>query len=247
MGNGNHTDRVDKPIVEAVELSKSYGNGVKTWALRGVDFRIDSGEFLAIVGASGSGKTTLLNMVGALDRPSSGRIFIDGVDTSTLDDSALAALRGQTIGFVFQFHYLLSEFTVLENALMPQWIQGKSVDKRWVKDLLVRVGLGDRLHARPNELSGGQQQRVAIVRALANRPKLILADEPTGNLDSQNGALVFDLLTELNEELGTAFMLVTHDDRLAQRARRIVAMGDGRIMADYRVDQVEQEASLTMR
>jgi len=243
----SHPELVERPIVEAIELAKCYGNGIKTWALRGVDFRIDPGEFLAVVGASGSGKSTLLNMVGALDRPTSGKILIDGVDTSALDDPALAAVRGETIGFVFQFHYLLSEFTVLENALMPQWIRGKSDDKEWVKSLLERVGLGDRFHARPNELSGGQQQRVAIVRALANRPKLILADEPTGNLDSQNGALVFDLLTELNEELGTAFMLVTHDDRLAQRARRIVAMGDGQIVADYRVDQVEREAGLVIR
>lgn len=243
----SHTKVVEQPIVEAIELSKSYGNGVRTWALRGVDFRIDPGEFLAVVGASGSGKSTLLNMVGALDRPTSGKIIIDGLDTSTLDDPALAAVRGETIGFVFQFHYLLAEFTVLENALMPQWIRGKAVDKEWVTSLLARVGLGDRLHARPNELSGGQQQRVAIVRALANKPKLILADEPTGNLDSQNGALVFDLLTELNEELGIAFMLVTHDDQLARRARRIVAMGDGHIVADYRAGQVEQETGLVVR
>ena len=235
----------DRPIVQAVEVSKSYGSGVKTWALRGVDFRIEAGEFVAIVGASGSGKSTLLNVLGALDRPSSGRIFIDGVDTSRLDDTALAAVRGDAIGFVFQFHYLLSEFTILENALMPLWIRSerpKPEHVDWVKELLHRVGLGDRLKSRPGELSGGQQQRAAIVRALANRPKLILADEPTGNLDSQNGAMVFDLLTELNGELGTAFMLVTHDDRLAQRARRIVAMGDGMIVADYEVDLVEAEA-----
>lgn len=235
------------PIVEAVELSKSYGNGIKTWALRGVDFRIDAGEFIAIVGSSGSGKSTLLNLVGALDKPSSGRIFIDGVETSTLDDDGLAAVRGDTIGFVFQFHYLLAEFTVLENALMPLWIRRRATtreDTAWVKELLDRVGLGARLNSRPGELSGGQQQRVAIVRALANRPKLILADEPTGNLDSQNGALVFELLTELNVELGTAFMLVTHDDRLAQKAQRIVAMGDGHIVADYRVDAVEVDTKI---
>ena len=233
------------PVVETVELSKSYGSGIVTWALRGVDFRIDAGEFVAIVGSSGSGKSTLLNLVGALDKPSSGRIFIDGVDTSTLDDFGLARLRGDVIGFVFQFHYLLAEFTVLENALMPLWIRGSSAsrdDTNWVKELLARVGLSERLNSRPGQLSGGQQQRVAIVRALANRPKLVLADEPTGNLDSQNGALVFDLLTELNAELGTAFMLVTHDDRLARRAQRIVAMGDGNVIADYRVSEVEKEA-----
>ena len=231
-----------RPIVETVEISKCYGDGVKTWALRGVDFRIDPGEFVAIVGASGSGKSTLLNVVGALDRPSMGSILIDGVDTSQLDDIALAAMRGEAIGFVFQFHYLLAEFTILENALMPLWIRKDNPTPEqieWVKELLAKVGLGDRMKRRPGELSGGQQQRAAIVRALANRPKLILADEPTGNLDSQNGAMVFDLLTELNRELGIAFMLVTHDDRLAQKAQRIVAMGDGQIVADYQVNKVE--------
>lgn len=233
-----------RPIIETVEVSKSYGDGVKTWALRGVDFRIQAGEFVAIVGASGSGKSTLLNVVGALDKPSSGRIFIDGVDTHNFDDAALAAVRGDTIGFIFQFHYLLAEFSILENALMPLWIRREAPTRQqidWVKELLDRVGLGDRLKSRPGQLSGGQQQRAAIVRALANRPKLILADEPTGNLDSQNGAMVFDLLTEINSELGIAFMLVTHDDRLAQMAQRIVGMGDGMIVADYAVDQVEAE------
>lgn len=236
------------PIVETVELSKSYGNGIKTWALRGLDFQIDPGEFLAIVGASGSGKSTLLNLVGALDRPSSGKILIDGIDTSTLDDLGLARLRGDTIGFVFQFHYLLAEFNVLENAMMPLVIrkQPTKEEKKWVTDLLERVGLGGRFRCKPNELSGGQQQRVAIVRALANRPSLILADEPTGNLDSENGALVFELLTELNREFGIAFMLVTHDDRLARKAQRIVAMGDGQIVADYRVDAVDLESQRTL-
>lgn len=234
----------DKNIVQAVEVSKSYGEGVKTWALRGVDFQIRPGEFVAIVGASGSGKSSLLNITGALDRPSSGRIFIDGKDTSVLDDAALAAVRGDAIGFVFQFHYLLAEFTVLENVLMPLWIRRRSATREqteWIKDLLNRVGLGDRQKSRPGELSGGQQQRAAIVRALANRPKLILADEPTGNLDSQNGAMVFELLEELNSELGTAFMLVTHDDRLARKAQRIVAMGDGMIVADYEVGKIESD------
>ena len=215
-----------RAIVEAVELAKSYGNGIKTWALRGVDFRIDPGEFLAIVGASGSGKSTLLNMVGALDRPSSGRIFIDGIDTSTLDDPALASVRGDKVGFVFQFHYLLSEFTVLENALMPQWIRSRGADKEWVKSLLGRVGLGDRLNSRPNELSGGQQQRVAIVRALANRPKLILADEPTGNLDRKTGDGIVDLLKSLNDE-GLTVIMVTHETSYKARATKVVEMTDG--------------------
>lgn len=238
----------NRAIVDAIEISKSYGDSVRTWALRGVDFRMESGEFVAIIGASGSGKSTLLNMVGALDRPTSGRILIDGQDISFLEEHDLAVVRGSTIGFVFQFHYLLREFTILENVLMPLLIQGgpSSEDVKWVKELLERVGLHDRMHRKPGQLSGGQQQRAAIVRALANRPKLVLADEPTGNLDSQNGAMVFDMLTELNAELGIAFMLVTHDDRLAKKAHRIVAMGDGHIIADYNVDIVNEESESRM-
>ncbi len=233
------------PTILTANLSKSYGAGIMTWALQEVDFRVESGEFVAVVGASGSGKSTLLNIIGALDKPSSGRVFINGCDTWRLDEDSLAVLRGETIGFIFQFHYLLNEFSVLENALMPVCIRkGRATreDTDWVTHLLDRVGLAGRLKSRPNELSGGQQQRAAIVRALANRPKLILADEPTGNLDSKNGAMVFDLLTDLNFQLGTSFVLVTHDDRLAQRADRIVAMEDGRISADYRVGECREAA-----
>lgn len=232
------------PILQTIDLAKSYGEDVITWALRRVNLEVRPGEFVAIVGASGSGKSTLLNMIGALDRPSSGRILIDGRDTSCMDEVELAGLRGDSVGFIFQFHYLLAEFSVLENALMPLWVRRGGPtpeDVRWVKSLLARVGLKDKMNSRPTQLSGGQQQRAAIVRALANRPKLILADEPTGNLDSRSGATVFELLTELNFQLGTAFVLVTHDDRLAQRAQRIVAMEDGQIVADYRVAEVEEE------
>jgi ABC-type lipoprotein export system ATPase subunit len=154
-------------------------------------------------------------------------------------------LRSQTIGFIFQFHYLLNEFSIFENALMPLNISkggASSSDVKWVRKLFDKVGLTNQMHRRPGQLSGGQQQRAAIVRALANRPKLILADEPTGNLDSQNGNLVFDLLTDINSELGMAFVLVTHDDRLAQRADRIVSMEDGRIVADYVPMDVERGA-----
>jgi lipoprotein-releasing system ATP-binding protein len=234
------------PILETVDLVKTYGSGVVTRALRGINLQVDAGEFVAIVGASGSGKSTLLNVIGALDKPTSGNVFIDGEDTSRLDEAGLAALRGDTIGFIFQFHYLLSEFSVLENALMPLAIRkgGPTADDlNWVKTLLARVGLKDRMDRRPGQLSGGQQQRAAIVRALANRPKLILADEPTGNLDSHNGARVFELLTELNSQLGTAFVLVTHDDRLAKQAQRIVAMEDGHIVADYRAAELREEVA----
>lgn len=232
------------PIIETVNISKIYGNGVGTWALRGVNFRVEPGEFVAVVGASGSGKSTLLNVIGALDRPTSGHVCIGGCNTSQLGEEGLAALRGNTIGFIFQFHNLLNEFTVLENALMPLSIRRggpSSDDTQWVKGLLARVGLKDRINHRPTQLSGGQQQRCAIVRALANRPRLILADEPTGNLDSRNGAAVFELLRELNRQLRTAFVLVTHDDRMAQEAERIVAMEDGHIVADYRAAEVQRE------
>ena len=235
------------PILRTVDLAKSYGGAVPTWGLRGVNLEILPREFVAIVGASGSGKSTMLNLIGALDRPTCGKVYIDGWDTSRLDEPALAALRGDTVGFIFQFHYLLNEFSVLENVLMPICARkgcARAEDLQWVKTLLERVGLADRLKSKPPQLSGGQQQRAAIVRALANRPKLILADEPTGNLDSRNGAMVFDLLTELNCQLGTAFVLVTHDDRLAKKADRIVAMEDGRIVADYRSSDVNEAAGV---
>lgn len=232
-------------ILHTEDLAKSYGVDVVTWALCGVNFDVHAGEFCAIVGASGSGKSTLLNLIGALDKPTIGRVCIGGQDTSRLDDNGLAALRGDTIGFIFQFHYLLNEFNVLENALMPicaRHGRASRDDIDWVKTLLCRVGLGEKMSSRPGQLSGGQQQRAAIVRALANRPKLILADEPTGNLDSRNGAMVFDMLTELNRQFGTAFVLVTHDDNLAKRADRIVAIEDGRIVADYCVRDVDEQA-----
>ncbi len=246
--SGATTQRMDdsgrQPVAQAIELVKTYGSGVITRALRGVNLHVRPGEFVAVVGASGCGKSTLLNMLGALDKPTSGKVIVDGQDTADLDEPGLAALRGDTIGFIFQFHYLLSEFSVLENALMPLSVRKgtpSADDIRWVKALLARVGLSERMNHRPTQLSGGQQQRAAIVRALAKRPKLILADEPTGNLDSHSGAAVFDLLTELNFQLGTAFVLVTHDDRLAKRAHRIVVMEDGHIVADYCPDELGED------
>ena len=232
------------PILQTVDIKKTYGEDVITWALRGVNLTVEQGEFAAIVGASGSGKSTLLNMIGALDKPTSGYVLIDGTNTSELSEAGLAALRGDTIGFIFQFHYLLNEFSVLENALMPLDLRKGGAGREeieWVKELLCKVGLKDRMKNRPAQLSGGQQQRAAIVRALANRPKLILADEPPGNLDSENGALVFDMLREINSEYGIAFVLVTHDDRLAEEAERIISVGDGQIVADFKVDDVERE------
>jgi len=231
-------------IVKTIDLCKRYGEGIATWALRGVNLDIEAGEFVSVVGASGSGKSTLLNMVGALDIPTSGRVIINGEETRDMDETELAALRGDTVGFIFQFHHLLNEFSVIENALMPMSIRKGHItgdDLDWVHYLIDRVGLRHKMESRPGQLSGGQQQRAAIVRALANRPRLILADEPTGNLDSHNGAMVFDVLTELNQQMGTAFVLVTHDDRLAQRAGRIIAMEDGQVIADYRPTDVRAE------
>jgi ABC-type lipoprotein export system ATPase subunit len=230
-----------KSLVDIENVSKGYGEGIITWALRSVNLTITPGEFTAIVGASGSGKSTLLNLIGALDKPTFGRVRVDGKDTAILNEEGLAELRSGTIGFVFQFHYLLKEFSILDNALMPLMMRNHGATRdeiQWVHKLFARVGLDQQKHCRPSQLSGGQQQRAAIVRALANKPKLILADEPTGNLDRQNGTMVFDLLTEINAQLGIAFVLVTHDDRLAERARRVIVIEDGTVAADYDVETV---------
>ena len=187
---------VPPAVVETRALTKTYFGKVDVPVLLGVDLAIRAEEFVAVIGQSGSGKSTLLNILGALDTPTGGTVLINGVDISTLDDDELAGLRSDEIGFVFQFHYLLDEFTCLENALMPLIIRhGEPTDeeRRRTIDLLERVGLGGQLHKRPDEMSGGENQRCAIVRALANGPKIILADEPTGNLDSRSGEQVFDL------------------------------------------------------
>ncbi|GAB4457943.1 MAG: ABC transporter ATP-binding protein [Armatimonadaceae bacterium] len=219
-------------IVEVEGLKKTYGadgpNPVEV--LHGIHMRALAGEFVAIIGQSGSGKSTLLNILGALDQPTEGTVRIDGVDIGLLDTDALADLRSNKVGFVFQFHYLLDEYTCLENALMPiiirKGVPGRE-DTEYVKKLLKRVGLESQLNKRSNQMSGGQQQRCAIVRALANKPKLVLADEPTGNLDSHSGQEVFEMMREMASETGVAFLMVTHDERLAQEADRILRIEDG--------------------
>lgn len=219
-------------VIETQDLHKTYGGKVPVPVLHGVDLRIAAGEFVAIMGQSGSGKSTLLNLLGALDVATSGKVFINGVDLSTLDDDGLARLRNEEIGFIFQAHFLMDEFTCLENALMPLMIRSgvpTQAEQARVVQLLERVGLGDKIDRLPEELSGGERQRCAIVRALANEPKIILADEPTGNLDSESGEVVFALMREMNRETGVAFVMVTHDDRLAKRASRILYIKDGRI------------------
>lgn len=222
----------DRPpvVIEARNLRKTYSGKIDVPVLFGVNFSIRREEFVAIVGQSGSGKSTLLNLLGALDTPTGGTVVINGVDISRLEEDELARLRSDQIGFIFQFHYLLDEFSCLENALMPITIrQGDASEEDQVRviELLRRVGLGDRIHHRPEEMSGGENQRCAVVRAVANAPRIVLADEPTGNLDSRSGQEVFQLMREMNRESGVAFLMITHDDRLAQAADRILLIEDG--------------------
>lgn len=220
------------PVAEVRAVNRIYTNGVETQVLFDIDMKLLPGEFAAVAGASGSGKTTLLNIIGLLDTPTSGQVILAGQDATRLPDQERARLRREYLGFIFQFHYLLPEFTALENALIPCRLAGGQCDgearERMVR-LLEQVGLGDRLDYRPSQLSGGQQQRVAIVRSLANDPALVLADEPTGNLDSKSGRAVFDLMRELNATSGKAFLVVTHDEHFAAQADRMIHIVDGRI------------------
>jgi len=223
---------VSRYVVEARDLRKTYMGKIETPVLQGLNFTIQPGEFVAIMGQSGSGKSTLLNILGCLDRASAGTLLLDGHDVSRLVDDELAELRSSCIGFVFQFHFLLDEFTCEENAVMPILIRKGHVprtDRDRVRKLLRRVGLSSVMDHTPDTMSGGQNQRCAIVRALANEPSLILADEPTGNLDRRSGEEVFSLLRDMNKEIGAAVILVTHDDRLAAEADRILSIEDGLI------------------
>ncbi len=223
-------------LLQASGLKKVYGSVIPTVALDDVDVDLDHSAFVSLVGQSGSGKSTLLNMMGLLDTPSAGEIVLDNQKTNSLGRNARAGLRNRLLGFVFQFHYLLPEFSVLENVLMPALIAG--TDAKAGRDyaaeilgLLGLAGLGDK---NANELSGGQKQRVAIGRALMNRPALVLADEPTGNLDTTNTNQVFELFRKINVELGTAFLIVTHDRRIAQQTDRILEIEDGRLTQDVK-------------
>ncbi len=225
----------DGLVVQLEGVHRHYGQRVVTRAVDGVDFQLRAGEFTALMGPSGSGKSTLLNLIGLLDRPTAGRIAVHGRDTADLDDTGLTRLRAREIGFVFQFHHLLPAFTALENVMLPG-LADRGRERRRVRErageLLGRVGLAERAGHKPSELSGGQPQRVAVARALALDPPLVLADEPTGNLDTRAADEVFALLREINRERGTAFLVVTHDRRMAERCDRIVELVDGRITAD---------------
>lgn len=222
-------------MIQIEHLNKIYGKDIKTQVLFDINLSVAQGSFNSIIGQSGSGKTTLLNMIGALDKPTSGDIYIDGTNIRTLSAAKLARLRNETMGFVFQFHYLLPEFSALENVLMPFEISGKKVTKEvkeQAKEYLELVGLKDYMNNQATKLSGGQQQRTAIARALMNRPKLLLADEPTGNLDSDSTEKIYELLRKINLELKTTFVIITHDRRIAEKADRIIEIKDGRIHMD---------------
>ena len=234
-----HDERPDTEVLRLANLRKSYnvGTPVESEVLHGLDLRVEQRDFAALIGPSGSGKSTLLNLLGLLDTPTAGEVFLLGEPTSAMDDDARTALRGGTIGFVFQFHHLLSALTTIENVLLPRvLIHGKprASDVAFARSLLDDIGLGELAERKPSQLSGGQQQRVAIARALMTRPRLLLADEPTGNLDTATAASVFTLFRRINRERGCAVLVVTHDPRLSDSCDRTIELVDGRIVADAR-------------
>lgn len=222
-------------VTRIENITRIFKTGdVETQALRGVSLTIEKGEFTALVGPSGSGKTTLLQLIGCLDQPTSGRVIINGKDVSKLNRNQRADMRRGTIGFIFQFFALIPTLTAYENVELPLLLNGKSAAERRqrVTSLLESVGLADRAHHRPDQLSGGEQQRVAIARALAPNPTLILADEPTANLDTANGQQVMETMTRLNQETGVTFVFATHDPRVIKFARRVITLRDGMVVED---------------
>jgi lipoprotein-releasing system ATP-binding protein len=220
------------PILQCQQLSKRYDQGgLHVEVLKGVDLQIGVGERVAIMGASGSGKSTLLHLLGGLEKASSGSVVLEGVNLNEVSGAKLAKLRNKSLGFIYQSHHLLGEFTVLENVAMPLLIAGLTVAeaRRRAVALLTRVGLGHRVEHKPGELSGGERQRAAVARALINKPSVILADEPTGNLDSKTANQVYELMLELNQELKVSFLVVTHDHELASKLGKVLHMEDGLI------------------
>ena len=231
----------DNNIIETHELTRVYGDGAQVRALDGVSIRVKRGEVLTVMGPSGSGKSTLLNMLGALDRPTSGQVRINGRDMAKIKN--LDTFRARTVGFVFQMHNLIPTLNARENVETPMMgqVAGAGKRRKRAEELLARVGLAQRMTHVPNQMSGGERQRVAIARALANEPALVLADEPTGNLDSQSGADVITLLRQLNRDLGTTIIIVTHDPAVARQTDRVLVMRDGQIADDHRVGHPFEE------
>lgn len=231
---------MNNEIIRFENVSKKLiapgGSGnIETTILPGLSFSIEAGEFTSITGPSGSGKTTLLYLMGGLDKPSGGDVYLEGQKISAMSEDELAGIRNEKLGFVYQFHFLLPEFSALENVMMPMIARGKytaAAAREKAMELLDKMEMSDKLNNKPNQLSGGQQQRVAIARALANDPKVLLTDEPTGNLDSKNSALIFDLFRRLNETLNQTIIVVTHDEHFAAQTRRILHILDGRLDKD---------------
>jgi lipoprotein-releasing system ATP-binding protein len=223
-------------IIEIKKLRKVYGDGVELVALDDIDLTIEEGEVLSIVGPSGSGKSTLLNMIGLLDTPSGGEIWLKGQNITKASPKERARLRNKELGFIFQYHHLLPEFDAVENVMIPLLIAG--MDKKEARHraitLLEEVGLGDRLNNKPNQLSGGQNQRVAVARALAGHPSIVIGDEPTGNLDTKSSDMIYELLRKLNRQMNQTFILVTHDMDMAEKTDRILRLVDGRIVSEMR-------------
>lgn len=224
-------------ILELKKINKVYGEKIKTQVLFDIDLNFEKSSFNSIIGQSGSGKSTLMNIMGTLDKATSGQVFIDGKDTSSLNKDKLAQLRNETIGFIFQFHYLLPEFSVLENVLMPHRIKYGRVDKETrerAKYLIDMVELSKVKNNLSTDISGGQQQRAAIARALINNPAIILGDEPTGNLDSETTETIYNLLRKINEEFKSTFIIITHDKKVAEKGDRIIELTDGKIFTDIK-------------
>jgi lipoprotein-releasing system ATP-binding protein len=221
-------------IIEIRNLSKVYPGGVEVRALDGIDLDIQRGEFLSIIGPSGSGKSTLLHMIGILDTPTSGTITIDGRVVTEMSEQERSKARNEILGFVFQYHHLLPDFTALENVMMPLLIAGanKKDAREVASGILEDVGLAERMDHLPSQLSGGQAQRVSVARALANNPGIVIGDEPTGNLDTKSSDMIYDLLRQLNHEKGQTFILVTHDEKMAKKTDRIIRLVDGKIYED---------------
>ncbi len=225
------------PIIRVENLYKTYDSGpAKVEVLKGISFDVKPAEVVVIKGPSGVGKSTLLHIIGALDLPTAGKVFLDGQDIASLKNAQIDRFRNKSVGFVFQFHHLLPEFTALENVLIPSFMHEALTPEKeaYARQLLKEVGLEHRLNHKPNELSGGEQQRVAVARALINQPKVLLADEPTGNLDRKNSEMLYDLMLRLNQKLKQTLVIVTHDEHMTTKAHRIIELDDGKIVNEIK-------------